>query len=265
MSHQRLATALITRSPAPWPWVSLTRLKWSMSSSSSSAGSPASGHAVDLARQRQLEMRAGWPGRSGHRGWTDPPAGRSAPAARLAAGLTRRGGLAGLAQQAARTPARVQRRPAGRRAGRSGRGEGGAVGVGSLAAGSARRRADELARRAACSALAPHRCASGDMDPQTALPPAPPTAARPMSLAPLPPPCRRPGVQLLQRRLRAGAPLIYQRAGISLHAGKQAMVYSRLSRRLRETSHRSFADYLQWLERAPGRRAMPSGRSSSTA
>jgi hypothetical protein len=43
--------------------------------------------------------------------------------------------------------------------------------------------------------------------------------------------------------------LIYQRAGISLHAGKQAMVYSRLSRRLRETGHRSFASYLQWLER----------------
>lgn len=42
---------------------------------------------------------------------------------------------------------------------------------------------------------------------------------------------------------------IYQRAGISLHAGKQAMVYSRLSRRLRETGHRSFADYLQALER----------------
>ncbi|MCW7541035.1 chemotaxis protein CheR [Aquabacterium sp. A7-Y] len=46
--------------------------------------------------------------------------------------------------------------------------------------------------------------------------------------------------------------LIYQRAGISLHAGKQAMVYSRLSRRLRETGYRSFADYLQWLERASG-------------
>jgi len=45
--------------------------------------------------------------------------------------------------------------------------------------------------------------------------------------------------------------LIYQRAGISLHAGKQAMVYSRLSRRLRETGHRSFASYLQWLEQ-PG-------------
>ena len=46
--------------------------------------------------------------------------------------------------------------------------------------------------------------------------------------------------------------LIYQRAGISLHAGKQAMVYSRLSRRLRETHHDGFAAYLQWLERASG-------------
>ena len=46
--------------------------------------------------------------------------------------------------------------------------------------------------------------------------------------------------------------LIYQRAGISLHAGKQAMVYSRLSRRLRDTGQRSFADYLQWLERSSG-------------
>ena len=46
--------------------------------------------------------------------------------------------------------------------------------------------------------------------------------------------------------------LIYQRAGISLHEGKQAMVYSRLSRRLRETGHRSFASYLQWLESSSG-------------
>ncbi len=43
--------------------------------------------------------------------------------------------------------------------------------------------------------------------------------------------------------------LIYQRAGISLHEGKQAMVYSRLSRRLRETGHRDFGSYLQDLER----------------
>ena len=42
--------------------------------------------------------------------------------------------------------------------------------------------------------------------------------------------------------------LIYRHAGISLHAGKQAMVYSRLSRRLRETGHGSFGDYLKWLE-----------------
>ncbi|MFT3821823.1 MAG: CheR family methyltransferase [Rubrivivax sp.] len=42
--------------------------------------------------------------------------------------------------------------------------------------------------------------------------------------------------------------LIYQRAGISLHAGKQAMVYSRLARRLRETGYTSFGSYLQWLE-----------------
>ncbi len=46
--------------------------------------------------------------------------------------------------------------------------------------------------------------------------------------------------------------LILARAGISLHAGKQAMVYSRLSRRLRESGHRSFGAYLQGLEAATG-------------
>jgi chemotaxis protein methyltransferase CheR len=46
--------------------------------------------------------------------------------------------------------------------------------------------------------------------------------------------------------------LIYQRAGISLHDGKHAMVYSRLSRRLRETGHGSFHDYLGWLETHDG-------------
>jgi len=43
--------------------------------------------------------------------------------------------------------------------------------------------------------------------------------------------------------------LIYQRAGISLHAGKEAMVYSRLSRRLREAGFNSFGHYLQALEK----------------
>ena len=42
--------------------------------------------------------------------------------------------------------------------------------------------------------------------------------------------------------------MIYKRAGISLHDGKHAMVYSRLSRRLRETGHQSFREYLGWLE-----------------
>lgn len=51
--------------------------------------------------------------------------------------------------------------------------------------------------------------------------------------------------------------LIYQRAGISLQPGKQAMVYSRLSRRLRDTGHRSFGSYLQWLEQHAG----PSGEA----
>ena len=42
--------------------------------------------------------------------------------------------------------------------------------------------------------------------------------------------------------------LIHERAGISLNSGKRAMVYSRLSRRLRDTGHRTFAHYLQALE-----------------
>lgn len=46
--------------------------------------------------------------------------------------------------------------------------------------------------------------------------------------------------------------LIYQRAGISLHDGKHAMVYSRLSRRLRDTGHQTFRDYLAWLESQDG-------------
>jgi chemotaxis protein methyltransferase CheR len=53
-------------------------------------------------------------------------------------------------------------------------------------------------------------------------------------------------------RVRA---LIHERAGISLHEGKQAMVYSRLSRRLRETGHPSFEQYLQWLEAGSGPQA----------
>ncbi|QIL83245.1 chemotaxis protein CheR [Diaphorobacter sp. HDW4A] len=42
--------------------------------------------------------------------------------------------------------------------------------------------------------------------------------------------------------------LIRARAGIHLHSGKQAMAYSRVARRLRDTGHKSFHDYLNWLE-----------------
>jgi len=59
--------------------------------------------------------------------------------------------------------------------------------------------------------------------------------------------------------------LIYQRAGISLHDGKRAMVYSRLSRRLRETGDRSFADYLDGRNAPAAPPPRPNGRNSSTA
>lgn len=43
--------------------------------------------------------------------------------------------------------------------------------------------------------------------------------------------------------------LIHRHAGIALSDGKQELVYSRLSRRLRATGIRTFAEYLQLLER----------------
>ena len=46
--------------------------------------------------------------------------------------------------------------------------------------------------------------------------------------------------------------LIYKHAGIKLHDGKHAMVYSRLSRRLRDTGYDSFHEYLSWLETHDG-------------
>ena len=46
--------------------------------------------------------------------------------------------------------------------------------------------------------------------------------------------------------------LIYKKAGISLHEGKHAMVYSRVSRRLRDTGHTSFKSYLDGLEQHDG-------------
>lgn len=45
--------------------------------------------------------------------------------------------------------------------------------------------------------------------------------------------------------------LILKTAGISLAPSKQSMVYSRLARRLRETSYTKFNDYLDSLEKSP--------------
>lgn len=44
--------------------------------------------------------------------------------------------------------------------------------------------------------------------------------------------------------------LIYQHAGISLSESKQELVYSRLARRLRATGIKTFAEYLDFLERS---------------
>lgn len=46
--------------------------------------------------------------------------------------------------------------------------------------------------------------------------------------------------------------MIYRFAGITLADSKRAMVYSRLSRRLRETRHPAFSVYLDWLESLVG-------------
>lgn len=46
--------------------------------------------------------------------------------------------------------------------------------------------------------------------------------------------------------------IIYAKAGINLHDGKQAMVYGRVVRRLRATKHESFGNYLDWLETKAG-------------
>jgi chemotaxis protein methyltransferase CheR len=67
-------------------------------------------------------------------------------------------------------------------------------------------------------------------------------------VSPSPPPVGDREFEFQPRDFAKVRTLIYERAGISLHDGKQAMVYSRLSRRLRETGHASFELYLRDLE-----------------
>ena len=61
-----------------------------------------------------------------------------------------------------------------------------------------------------------------------------------------------PSLRFSQADFEQVRSLIYQRAGISLNAGKHAMVYSRLSRRLRETGQSTFTGYLLWLQASKG-------------
>jgi chemotaxis protein methyltransferase CheR len=56
---------------------------------------------------------------------------------------------------------------------------------------------------------------------------------------------------LSDRDLRAIAQLVYEKAGITLHDGKRALVTARLQKRLRVVGVRSFSDYLRHLETDP--------------
>jgi hypothetical protein len=258
LSTSAVATARITWSPAAWPWVSLTRLKWSMSSTSSSAGFAAAGHAVDLARQRQLEAAAvGQAGQGVAAGQVDQRVDQPCSHAGLP-GSPAGGRPTRLGQQLQRL-LQVQRarRWAGGRVGRVARkavvgrrwgGEGRTSGVtASLAAGARAGHGREMARPGApfprlAAAGARHTGRTGRN--RSSARPARPAHHEHMPRMP-PLDLADPGVHAHRADFERIRKLIYQRAGISLHAGKQAMVYSRLSRRLRETGHRDFGSYLQ--------------------
>ena len=51
------------------------------------------------------------------------------------------------------------------------------------------------------------------------------------------------------RDLAAIAQMVYERSGITLHAGKRALVLARLQKRLRQTGAASFRDYINLLQR----------------
>lgn len=71
----------------------------------------------------------------------------------------------------------------------------------------------------------------------------------PAALAPPPAPADAP-IALSPHDFDRIRRLILERAGISLHDGKHAMVHGRLTRRMRVTGHRSFDAYLSALERS---------------
>ena len=57
-----------------------------------------------------------------------------------------------------------------------------------------------------------------------------------------------PAEALSDRDLRTLVRLIYDRAGITLHDGKKALVSARLQKRVRAGGFRSFADYVKFVE-----------------
>jgi chemotaxis protein methyltransferase CheR len=56
---------------------------------------------------------------------------------------------------------------------------------------------------------------------------------------------------LSDRELQAITTLVYEKAGITLHAGKRALVVARLHKRLRLGGFARFSDYLRFVERDP--------------
>jgi hypothetical protein len=268
----RCATALITWSPAAWPQVSLTRLKWSMSMP---AAAPVHRCAPRgrLRAPAPVRRRGGWPGRSGRRGWTGPPARRSV--ACIQPGLP--GSPAGGFWPDSASRCKALSYCSGGSAGRGG------WCAFKVACSAGRRqpiechqwsdaaqsisqsvRRPESRNRALCRR---HIRAWIARPPRPTLP-RPGPARRPLHATPhvclrrAPRPATEQEFTLTAADFERVRQLIYKHAGISLHAGKQAMVYSRLSRRLRETRFGNFGDYLGWLERTTGAEAEPSGRNS---
>jgi chemotaxis protein methyltransferase CheR len=72
------------------------------------------------------------------------------------------------------------------------------------------------------------------------------------SASTLPAPFAEPDLTLRPADFERVRTLIYKQAGISLNPGKQAMVHSRLSRRVRDTGAASFSAYLDALEQGRG-------------
>ena len=59
------------------------------------------------------------------------------------------------------------------------------------------------------------------------------------------------GPQLSSRELDRIIKLVYERSGITLHAGKRELVIARLQKRLRALGHRTFGEYISYAESDP--------------